>query len=185
MSANNDTHLKKTIEQVALVYERCYRHYNPSLLYKLLSFTIGDSKMNMPKNTGINVIVKSLDSTMICIISYPHVEPCENDPGKFKMKPIRRIKTDFKGTEEITYMPGGIQVPYIKCKINAKLGVTYDDIILYDSNGIEVKDNITIKLSERDENFRHPMFMLIQPDNNNSACGTVTLYARIISKDGL
>ena len=185
MSANTDTHLKKTIEQVALVYERCYGYYNPSLLYKLLSFTVGDSKMNVPKNTGINVIVKSLDGTMICVVSYSHVEPCEKDPGKFKMKPIRRIKTNFDGSEEITYIPGGIQVALIKCKVQAKLNISYNDIILYDIDGIEVRDNITIKLSERDENFRHPMFMLIRPDNNNSACGTVTLYARIISKDGL
>ncbi len=73
MSANNETYLQETVRQTALVFEKCYGYYNPSLLYKLLSFTVGDSKMNVPKNTGINVIVKSLDGTMICVVSYSHV----------------------------------------------------------------------------------------------------------------
>ncbi len=98
------------------------------------------------------------------------------------MKPIRRIKTNFDGSEEITYIPGGIQVALIKCKVQAKLNISYNDIILYVIDGIEVRDNIIIKLSERDKNFKHPMFMLIQPDNNNSMCGTITLYSRIITK---
>ena len=188
MSSNNTTHIQDTVRQTAVVFEKCYRYYDPHLLYKLLTFTVGEGKMNMPKSTGVNVIVKSLNQKNICIVSYSSIEPCEpseNTPGKFKMKNIESVKKNFDGTKEITYIPGGIRIPDIKCKIQAKLGVEYDDIILCDIEGKEVKDSITIKLSERPEKFKHPAFIFVQPDEGNPMCGTVTLIARIISKDGI
>ena len=168
--------ISKTAMLTALVYEKCYGWYNPPLLYKMLQYTIGDKNLNKIKDTGINVIVKSLDEKVICVVSYSQIRLVENST-RYQMVPF------VLEANPLRERPGGIYAGHIKWKIQAVMKISYYNIKLYDDKHIELDDDICIKLTEQELPLknRNPKFRFIQPESNNPQVAITTVYAKIVS----